>query len=66
MTDDSKQATGRVIKAGHDCEMPADQIVGAVFRCDCGRYWQLRQTLSKPRWMFVGAVEAILRGWNKL
>lgn len=63
---DSKMTTGRVIKAGHACVMPSDQIVGTVFHCDCGRYWQIRETLSKPRWMIVGKLEAILRGWNKL
>lgn len=64
MTNDSKMKTGsgRVIKAGHDCEMPSGQTVNAVFRCDCGRYWQLRQTMREPRWM----VEAVFRGWHKL
>lgn len=64
---DSKQATGRVIKPGHDCKMPTGQTVDAVFRCDCGRYWQMRAFLGgRGHWRYVPPVEAIFRGWNKL
>jgi hypothetical protein len=68
MTNDSKQATGsgRVIKAGHVCEMPASQLPGAVFRCDCRRYWRLEEPLGKPRWMPKSVFEAVWRGWDKL
>jgi hypothetical protein len=65
MTNDSKTETGsgRVIKPGHDCEMPADQTKDAVFLCDCGRYWRRG---DGNYWMPVSTAEAILRGWNRL
>ena len=29
-------------KLGHDCEPPGGHAPGAVWRCDCGRYWERR------------------------
>lgn len=37
--------TGKIIRAGHVCVMPGDHdpeaLPGAIFRCYCGRRWQL-------------------------
>jgi len=51
-----RRMSGKLIRPGHICEPPYGQERGAVWRCDCGRYWQ-RYDLS---WLSMSFLDRLL------
>jgi hypothetical protein len=48
--------SGELIREGHECDPPGGHQHGAVWRCNCGRYWQKLQ----DRWGAMSILDRLI------